>query len=310
MGSRTGRRRSTSGRDLVAYWENAADLGIVPENTAVSLRSACLRVLAVYPDWETIDVTRLDVEGALRAFTRAKERTLSQSTLQAYRSRFRRAVEGFLWEARGLSEWGRTPPEAGGPADPDDADDPDDAGGPEDLDDQDGQDAHDEAGDPDSGDAGGDRDGREGDESAESVVEYVAPPRASRAAAYAGGGARARAQLDVVKYDLPLAGGRLARLVLPVDLTAADVERLYAFLRTLPLPDPAPPVPVPAPAVPAVSPPSAPSPGPSPGHVAHGAHAGTAGRGRDAVPREDAPRARGRDAVPDEEESPLRETGT
>ena len=42
-----------------------------------------------------------------------------------------------------------------------------------------------------------------------------------------------------VEYPIGLANGRLARLLLPSDLTRADVARIVAMLQTLPTPPPA-----------------------------------------------------------------------
>ncbi|WP_283138624.1 hypothetical protein [Rhizohabitans arisaemae] len=178
MGTR--RRRGTTGRDLVAFWHTAAQVGFIPENTALSLRSACARVLAVYPDWRTLDVTRLDVEQTLGDFTRLHEHRLSGSTLQAYRSRFRRAVADFLRDARG--------PGTRRPVEPEDEAEPE-------------------------------------------AADFDPRPAAGRT-----GHPALRERFDeIVKYDLALAGGRVARLVLPIDLTHADVARLLGFLRTIPL---------------------------------------------------------------------------
>lgn len=40
-----------------------------------------------------------------------------------------------------------------------------------------------------------------------------------------------------VAYDFPIRPGRLARLVLPMDLTVAEAERLGEFVRSLAFPD-------------------------------------------------------------------------
>jgi hypothetical protein len=86
----------TSGKAFVEHWNWAADKGIMNKNTANSLRAASSQVLSIVDDWETVDITEIDVEDILRRFQNLKGRDYKPQTLNAYLRRFRQAVDYFL----------------------------------------------------------------------------------------------------------------------------------------------------------------------------------------------------------------------
>lgn len=95
----------TTGRALVALWESTATNGTLVPPTANQWAAACARVLQAYVEsnhdgrptrWEDVDVSRIDVDAALRAFRARSANTLAPSTIDTYTQIFVRAVPSFL----------------------------------------------------------------------------------------------------------------------------------------------------------------------------------------------------------------------
>jgi hypothetical protein len=95
----------TTGRVLVDHWDWAAERGLMNKNTASALRIACSEVLGIDPDWETRDVSTLDVEAHLARFQNLRAKNYKPDSLGVYKSRFRRAVSQFLDYARDPAAW-------------------------------------------------------------------------------------------------------------------------------------------------------------------------------------------------------------
>jgi hypothetical protein len=95
----------TSGKALVDHWKWMGEKGLLNINTARSLGAACSQVLAVFDDWETLDVRTLDVEDAYRRFQNKRSKDFVPASLEAYKRRFASAVTQFLDYSKDPSTW-------------------------------------------------------------------------------------------------------------------------------------------------------------------------------------------------------------
>lgn len=95
----------TTGKDFVDHWTWAAEKGLMNTATAASLKSACIKILGVLDDWETIDVRNLDVGEVIHRFQNLKARDFTPSSLETYASRFRKALTLFLEYAANPAGW-------------------------------------------------------------------------------------------------------------------------------------------------------------------------------------------------------------
>lgn len=86
----------TTGKDLVDHWTWAAEKGIMKKNSALSLRSACAKVLSVFDNWESIDITSIDAEEAITRFKNIQAKNYKPQSLEAYGKRFKNALESYL----------------------------------------------------------------------------------------------------------------------------------------------------------------------------------------------------------------------
>jgi hypothetical protein len=95
----------TTGKQLIEHWKWSANEGFINPNTASALRAACTQVLAVYNDWETRDVSELNVEETIGRFKEERVKEFTPSSLQVYASRFRQAISSFLQYVRNPESW-------------------------------------------------------------------------------------------------------------------------------------------------------------------------------------------------------------
>jgi hypothetical protein len=95
----------TTGRALVEHWDWAADRGLMNKNTAGALRIACSEVLSIDPDWETKDVSTLDVEAHLTRFQNLRAKNYKPESLNVYKARFRRALSQFFDYTKDPAAW-------------------------------------------------------------------------------------------------------------------------------------------------------------------------------------------------------------
>ena len=95
----------TTGKDLVDHWSWAAEKGLMKKNSAYSLRSACARVLSVIDDWESIDITSIDIEDTISRFTNLQAINYKPKSLEVYGKRFRKAIESYLDYIRDPGAW-------------------------------------------------------------------------------------------------------------------------------------------------------------------------------------------------------------
>src|SRR5215471_227360 len=83
-----------TGLDFVHHWDWVAKQGLMPRNTAMSIRAAASQVLKLEQEWESVDVRQLDVDGLLMRFRNVSR--LSPTSLATYESRFRSGLESYL----------------------------------------------------------------------------------------------------------------------------------------------------------------------------------------------------------------------
>ncbi len=98
-----------NGKDLVEFWNWAAQRGEMGAHTARALRSACKEVLTtVEPDtWESLDLRALDdVDSFCLRFVRLKAGSnFKPDSLTAYQQRFRRALASYLEYLEAPDKW-------------------------------------------------------------------------------------------------------------------------------------------------------------------------------------------------------------
>jgi hypothetical protein len=95
----------STGKDFVAHWAWAAKQGILKENTAGALRAAAQAVIEIDPNWQNLDVTKLDVDGLVKRFKTVKSKNYKPKSLKEYDRRFRKAHASFLEYLKDPSEW-------------------------------------------------------------------------------------------------------------------------------------------------------------------------------------------------------------
>jgi len=107
----------TTGKQFVDFWNWAAQKGLMNENTAYSFSSPVRQIISVNEDWETIDVSKLNVDDLFSRFQNIKGKNFKPDSLNAYFRRFRSALEMFLeyvenptgWKYKGQSNQSRKP---------------------------------------------------------------------------------------------------------------------------------------------------------------------------------------------------------
>lgn len=85
-----------TGRSLVEFLNWVAEKGLLKRNTAQALRVASEKVLDVDDDWESSDVSEIDVDALLRRFENLRAADYTPGSLSTYQSRFRRALAMYL----------------------------------------------------------------------------------------------------------------------------------------------------------------------------------------------------------------------
>lgn len=94
-----------TGRALVDHWDWAASKGIMNKNTAHGLRTACIQVLGVLDNWESVDVRKLDIDDTLIRFQNIRSKQFKPQVLEEYKRRFRQAVSSFLQYLEDPGNW-------------------------------------------------------------------------------------------------------------------------------------------------------------------------------------------------------------
>jgi hypothetical protein len=95
----------TTGKALVDFWKWAGTKGKVNPNTAGAMRAACSQVLGVLDNWETLDVSKLNVDDVFRRFVNKRSRDFTAGSLGTYKNRFKKALSEFLANAKDPESW-------------------------------------------------------------------------------------------------------------------------------------------------------------------------------------------------------------
>jgi hypothetical protein len=91
--------------DLQEFLQYAGEKGLVKENTARTWRSATKKVFSVLDEEERNDVRKIDLQSAFQRFVNKSGTDYAPSSLKAYRSRTKTAVESFLEWKQDPSAW-------------------------------------------------------------------------------------------------------------------------------------------------------------------------------------------------------------
>jgi hypothetical protein len=94
-----------TGKAMVDHWTWAATKGLLNRNTAGGLRAASSQVLGALDNWESLDVTQLNVDDALIRFTNLRSKKFKPRSLETYKHRFRIAHESFLSYLKDPGGW-------------------------------------------------------------------------------------------------------------------------------------------------------------------------------------------------------------
>ncbi|MCI3932829.1 hypothetical protein [Streptomyces sp. AN091965] len=94
------------GRSLVEFWNWAGRTGRMKPSTAGVYRTACRAVLSsLGAQWESYDLTELNVESAIHNFRRANASRYDARTLDKYGSNFRKSVPSLMEFLKDPENW-------------------------------------------------------------------------------------------------------------------------------------------------------------------------------------------------------------
>lgn len=101
-----------TGQGLIEFLDYAASKGLMNRNTAGAQKSSVAKVLAIEGDhWQETNLREVNVDDQLTRFQNLKKSSYSPSSLRAYESRFRTALEEYF---RYLDDPGAYNPKATG----------------------------------------------------------------------------------------------------------------------------------------------------------------------------------------------------
>src|SRR5258708_5192633 len=83
-----------TGLAFVQHWDWVAEKGLMPRNTALSIRTSASKILKIEEDWEGVDVRQLDVDALVARFRNLSQ--LAPVSLATYESRFRSGLASYL----------------------------------------------------------------------------------------------------------------------------------------------------------------------------------------------------------------------
>ena len=83
-----------TGLAFVQHWDWVAEKGLMPQNTALSIRTSVSKILGIDENWESVDVRQLDVDSLIARFRNLSH--LAPNSLATYESRFRSGLASYL----------------------------------------------------------------------------------------------------------------------------------------------------------------------------------------------------------------------
>jgi hypothetical protein len=83
-----------TGLAFVQHWDWVAEKGLMPQNTALSIRTSVSKILGIDENWESLDVRQLDAEALIARFRNLSH--LAPKSLATYESRFRSGLASYL----------------------------------------------------------------------------------------------------------------------------------------------------------------------------------------------------------------------
>lgn len=85
-----------SADDLLEFLDHAGDKGLMPAATAQALAVATRNVAGILSDDEKADLSRLELDAAIKRFTNKRAKDFNPTSLKEYGRRIKRAVELYL----------------------------------------------------------------------------------------------------------------------------------------------------------------------------------------------------------------------
>jgi hypothetical protein len=85
-----------SADDLLEFLDHAGDKGLMPAATAQALAVATRNVVGILSDDEKADLSRLELDAAIKRFTNKRAKDFNPTSLKEYGRRIKRAVELYL----------------------------------------------------------------------------------------------------------------------------------------------------------------------------------------------------------------------
>jgi hypothetical protein len=194
-----------SARDFVDHWDWTAARGLMPKDTANSLRVATSTILetAEGQGWESLDVRQLNVDDVLDRFARLAAKRYNPRSLATYQSRFRRALQ--LYDSFLENPAGYRPPTRNVRRDR----------------------------------ARGAPAPKKPEQTPEQPLADPVLGSTQTNATFSGPTNTNLPYIDVAKYPFPLRPGFFAQLHLPADLQKSEAQRLCAFINSLAVDPPA-----------------------------------------------------------------------
>jgi len=95
----------TTGKQFVEFWGWAAQKKVMNENTANSFASPVRQIMGVLENWETLDVSKMDVDDLFIRFRNARGKDFKPDSLNTYYRRFKQALDLFLLYVNDPTGW-------------------------------------------------------------------------------------------------------------------------------------------------------------------------------------------------------------
>lgn len=94
-----------TGKEFAEFWNLAANKGWMNSYTAKSLIAPVKQIMSVDDDWDSKDVTTLDVDDLLHRFRNKRRLDFSSVSLRAYERRFKFALNEFQKYLNDPDKW-------------------------------------------------------------------------------------------------------------------------------------------------------------------------------------------------------------